>query len=98
MPKITRAMLDAYAQEHDVELLFFDPPEYFDHAILGLVYGYGQEPAVLYDEVKVLEAMAKDMGENDAREHFDFNTVGAFVGPATPRFVLREFEKVSEPS
>ena len=53
-----------------------------------MIQGFGQEPAVLYDEAKVLAAMAKDMGEDDAREWFDFNTIGAYVGEATPRFLI----------
>lgn len=84
----SRAALIAYATERQIELLFFDPPRYFDHAIVGLVYGFGQEPVVLYDEDKVLRALARDMGEEGARDWFGFNTVGAWVGSGTPRFLL----------
>jgi len=96
-----REQLDRWARENDVELIFFDPPEHFDHAIVGVVRGFGQEYAVLYDEGKVLEAMAKDMdsGEDDgeiAREWFEFNTVGAYVGEATPRFLIRPWELLEE--
>jgi hypothetical protein len=84
-----RADLSAWAEAHEVELIFFDPPEYFDDAILGLATGYGQEPAVVYDEARVLAAMAADMGWDGAREWFDFNTIGAYLGPATPRFLTR---------
>jgi hypothetical protein len=83
-----RQQLTAYAVERGLDLIFFDPPEYFDHAIIGVVQGFGQEPAVLYDEAKVLAAMAKDMGADDAQEWFDFNTIGAYVGAATPRFLV----------
>ena len=89
---VTRAELTAYAEAHDHMLVFFDPPQYFDHAIVGLVYGHSQEPAVLYDERLVLEAMAHEMGEEEAREYFDFNTTGAYVGEHTPRFLLRPFD------
>lgn len=85
----TRAELTYYAEEYDVELIFFEPPEHFDHAIIGLVTGFDQEPAVLYDEQLVLDAMAADMGEEDAREWFESNTVGAYLGPGTPRFLVR---------
>jgi hypothetical protein len=88
----TRESLAAYAEARDLTLLFFDPPEYFDAAILGLVVGFGQEPSVLYDMEKVLAAMAKDMGEEGAEEWFDFNTIGAFLGPETPRFLIRVME------
>lgn len=88
-PRPTRAALSAYAEEMDIELLFFEPPDLFDAAIVGLVHGFGQEPAVLYDEGLVLAAMVKGgMSENDAQEYFDFNTIGAYVGPATPRFLM----------
>lgn len=85
----TRAALAAYALDHDLTLVFFDPPEYFDAAIVGLVYGFGQDPVVLYDEARVLAAMADDMGVDGAQEWFDFNTIGAYVGPSTPRFLVR---------
>jgi hypothetical protein len=89
---VARAYWSAFARERDIELIFFDPPEHFDHAILGLVEGFGQELAVLYDMALVLEAMAKDMGEEEAEEWISFNTIGAYVGPATPRFLMRRPE------
>ena len=96
-----REQLDRWARENDVELIFFDPPEDFDHAIVGVVRGFGQEFAVVYDEQKVLEAITKSVagvGNGDeadgeiAREWFEFNTVGAYVGEATPRFLIRPWE------
>jgi len=84
-----REELAAWAEDAQVELLFFDPPEYFDHAILGICTGYGQEPAVLYDQQKIIGAMAEDMGWEQAEEWFEFNTIGAYLGPATPRFLTK---------
>lgn len=85
-----RARLAAYAEEQDLELIFFDPPVIFDQAIVGLIYGQQQEPAVLYDEAGVLAALVRDgMKPDEAREYFDFNTAGAFLGDATPRFLVR---------
>ena len=87
---ISRERLARYAEDHDIELIFFDPPEQFDKAIVGLVHGYGQEMAVLYDQALVLKAMTKDLGDREsAEEWFDFNTLGAYLGDATPRFLLR---------
>lgn len=87
---VTRAELARWAEEHATELVFFEPPEHFDHAIVGLVHGFGQEPAVVYDEGLVLAAMAADgMTAEDAEEWFSFNTIGAYVGEATPRFLIR---------
>jgi hypothetical protein len=89
-----REQLGAWAHDHETELIFFDPPEYFDDAILGLVTGYGQEAAVVYDEAKVIAALAVDMGEDDAREWYEFNTIGAYLGEATPRFLIRLSEVI----
>ena len=94
----TRAQIAQWARDEGIELIFFDPPEHFDHAIVGLVRGHGQELAVLYDEDKVLSAMVADgMSREDANEWFEFNTVGAYVGELTPRFVLRPWEAEEAP-
>ena len=86
----SRATLTAWAAEHEVELIFLDPPAQFDHAIVGLVEGFGQEPAVLYDTAAVLAALADDLGDLEAAdEWFEYNTIGAYLGPATPRFLFR---------
>ena len=86
----SRATLTAWAAEHGVELIFLDPPEQFDHAIVGLIEGFNQEPAVLYDTAVVLAALAEDLGDLEAAdEWFEFNTIGAYLGPATPRFLFR---------
>jgi hypothetical protein len=88
----TRAALQQWAEETETELVFFDPPEHFDHAILGLVHGCGQELAVLYDQRKVLAALRREMDADAAQEWFEFNTIGAYVGEATPRFLVRPEE------
>lgn len=88
---LTRAQLTRYAEDHDLILLFLDPAATFDRAIVGLVHGYGQELAVLYDQQLVLDALvASGMSEDDAEEWFGYNTIGAYLGEATPRFLLRE--------
>ncbi len=84
---MTRQQLTNWALDNDIELIFYDPPEYFDHAIVGIVVGFGQEPAVLYDQIKVIAAMAKEMGIDDAMEWFGYNTIGAYMGTNTPRFL-----------
>ena len=90
-----RERLTRYAEERDIALIFFEPPAHFDDAIIGLVHGFHQEPAVLYDQQKVLAAMVADgMTADEAAEWFDFNTIGAYVGEATPRFLLRGTEDV----
>lgn len=96
-PPVTRAVLTTWAAANDVELVFFDPPEHFDHAILGLVEGSGQEPAVLYDEAKVLaKLLAAGMADDDALDYHYSNTRGAYVGEATPRFLTRPWEEAPD--
>jgi len=73
----------------DDRLVFFEPPEIFDRAIVGIVWGFNQAPAVVYDEAQVLRALARTMGHADAAEWFSVNTAGTDVGPATPRFLVR---------
>lgn len=93
-PAITRQMIDVWATNNDVELILFEPPEHFDHAIVGLIRGFHQELCVLYDEAKVLAAMeAGGMDAEEAREWFEFNTVGSYLGEATPRFLIRPWEE-----
>ena len=87
-----RERIDRWAKDNDVTLVFFDPPEYFDDAILGIADAAAHDPVVLYDQAKVLAAMTADMGAEDAEEWFDFNTRVAYVGPATPRFLTRPWE------
>ena len=86
-----REELALVAEEHEWDLVFYEPAEVFDAAIVGVVHGFGQEPAVLYDQEKVLEGLRRqfDGDWEAATEWFDFNTVGAFVGDATPRFLVR---------
>lgn len=73
--------------EIDDELLFLDPPETFDACVLGVGYRCGQDPVVVYDEDKVIEALG--LPEDEAREYFEFNVAGAYVGPRTPIFLIK---------
>lgn len=86
-----RQELTEWALEHDVDLLFLDPPEVFDHCIVGIVSGKLQEPAVLYDEQKVIAAIRNSstpkMAWEDAVEFFGYNTADAWHGENTWRFV-----------
>ena len=96
-PTRLREQLSRWAHDNDIELIFFDPPEHFDHAIVGVVRGFGQEFAVVYDESKVLAAMTTEMADEElVREWFEFNTVGAYVGEATPRFLIHPAELLEE--
>lgn len=81
-------MRDRLASEYSEELLFLDPAETFDACILGVGYRCGDEPVVIYDASKCVDAlMATGMTDEEALEHFHFNIAGAYVGPHTPMFL-----------
>lgn len=59
-----------------------------DGAIIGVARRCGQPPLVAYSVTKCLEIfVAQGMTEEEAEEFFEFNVVGAWVGPNTPTFV-----------
>jgi hypothetical protein len=66
-------------------------PEYFDEAIMGMVERLGAPPTVLYSEEKVLEILMREheFELEDAREWYDFNIVGAYMGEGSPTFLIQ---------
>ena len=95
---VTREHLSRWAEENDTEIVFYEPPETFDDAIIGLVRRFN-DFFVLYDGDKVIANLTTEMGdvevyfdenpEEAAREHFDFNVIGSWVGDATPAFLFK---------
>jgi hypothetical protein len=87
---VTRAEVDQWADDAGVELLLADG---FDDAILGVGQRFNSY-FVVYDVHKVLDTMVTQHGmtEEDAREFFEVNTVGAWVGEGTPCFLTLRVE------
>lgn len=81
----------------DTELLFADG---LDGAIIGVSQAFS-EPRVVYSVSAVLAILMADHDPDpdgddpyvEAREHFDFNIGGAYVGPRTPIWVEDEYLK-----
>lgn len=62
--------------------------EGFDDAIVGVAERCGQPALVVYDALKVIDALVRDgMNEDEAAEWFSHNISGAWVGPHTPLFL-----------
>lgn len=64
-----------------------------DHAILGLVdLDFGKRTVVAYSTRLIIEGLVNrdGMSWDEAREFFDFNIRGAWVGSTTPVFVQDE--------
>jgi hypothetical protein len=78
-------------QEQNPEALTADG---LDDAILGIAYRAGAAPLVAYSTSQCLQIlMDRDgMSYDEASEFFEFNIVGAFVGPGTPVFVQQRDE------
>lgn len=72
----------------DQDLLFLDENCY-DDAILGICEQFGKDNKIAYDGEKVIKILMdnSDMDELEAREYFDYNIIGSYVGEKTPVFV-----------
>ena len=69
------------------DLLFLDGPE-FDVAIIGVLERFGATDAACYDYDKVIQVLVdQGMSAEDAREWYEFNILGAWMGDTTPVFV-----------
>lgn len=80
-----REIVDAFADENEVELLLADG---FDDAILGVAQSFTRV-FVVYDQAKCLALLqAQGMSPEDAVEYFEFNVTGAYVGESTPAFLV----------
>ena len=62
----------------------------FEDALIGFGTQFTQSRAV-YDTEKCLEVLVTRAGMTyeEAREYFDFNVTGAYVGEGTPVFIER---------
>ena len=82
---MTRAEVEAWAEEAEVGLCFYDG---FDDALIGIGQRFNSY-FLVYDRAKVLRALLRQgMTEEEALEWFEFNVVGGWVGEATPCFVM----------
>ena len=60
----------------------------FDDAIIGFGSRCGKPDIIVYDVNKCIKILInQNMTEEEARDYFDFNVVGAWVGEETPIFV-----------
>jgi len=69
----------------------------FEKAFVGVGAAYYNPPCAVYDYDKCIEILL-DGGlttYEEAIEYFEFNVIGAYVGPQTPIF-MRKFEEVKK--
>lgn len=95
-------LLEETLVEQDLTVLMLEPRNLLDDCILGLGRRF-HDTFLIYDQSCVIRQLEKDMGANTvgpdfddphtaAIEFFEFNTVGAWVGEATPAFLITEDE------
>lgn len=61
----------------------------FDEAFIGIGHQFNR-PMAVYDTDKCFEIIMRNgLTEEEAREHFEFNVLGAYVGEYTPMFLNR---------
>ena len=62
--------------------------EGFDDCIIGICARYGQNEIVAYSYGKIIDKLIDDgMSADEAREYFDYNILGGYLGPNTPCFI-----------
>lgn len=90
--------IDEYYPNHDSEggngILLADG---FEKAFIGVGAAYYNPPCAVYDYDKCIEILLDGdvITYEQAVEYFEFNVVGAYVGPQTPIF-MRKFEEVEK--
>lgn len=60
----------------------------FDEALIGICNRYGQPSLAAYDYEKCIKILMQDgISYEEAKEYFEFNILGAWVGEGTPVFI-----------
>jgi hypothetical protein len=78
------AYMDAYVDEY----LRLEPRVDFDPCIVGVGRRF-HDTVLIYSIQKILDTyVAQGMDREDAEEHFEFNTIGGWLGEGTPIFLL----------
>jgi hypothetical protein len=88
------SFIDLHYANHDDEdgngILLADG---FEEAFLGVGAAYYNPPCAIYDYDRCIDTLVgDDCDYEQAIEYFEFNVIGAYVGPQTPLFI-RIFKK-----
>jgi hypothetical protein len=78
------AYMDAYVDEY----LRLEPRVDFDPCVVGVGRRF-HDTVLVYSIQKILDMyVAQGMEREDAEEHFEFNTIGGWLGEGTPIFMV----------
>tara|TARA_R100001443_G_scaffold26695_3_gene40010 strand:+ start:2304 stop:2564 length:261 start_codon:yes stop_codon:yes gene_type:complete len=81
-------------EEEYPDLLFIEPRESFDKAIVGIVTRINLA-VICYDEDEILNVLIQPdfkMSYEDAIEHLEYNIKGSYMGENTPVFLTRKVD------
>ena len=70
----------------------------YDKAVIGIAERSGSDRVIAYDANKCIEILKQQgMSDTEAVEYFEYNVLGAYMGPGTPVFVWRyTLEEIEE--
>ena len=69
------------------DALLLEPRDVYDSCLIGLGCRGNTSPLAVYDIAAILAVLEQDMDEEAAREHFQYNILGSWMGDGTPIFV-----------
>tara|TARA_Y100000310_G_C20402265_1_gene677983 strand:- start:107 stop:421 length:315 start_codon:yes stop_codon:yes gene_type:complete len=78
---------DLHEMLAEAEAQMLDPHELYNPALVGAGWRFNDGPLAVYDLDRVLAILAQDWGEDEAKDWYEFNMVGSWVGPGTPIFI-----------
>jgi hypothetical protein len=82
------AHLVEWIEATESDLLQLEPASFYDRFVVGVAMGIGRDPVLIYDRRGIISAHIKDgWTEEEAIEHFEYNTAGAWMGKGTPMFI-----------
>lgn len=79
-------------RELDPEIIIADG---FDDCLIGITVVDGEWVA-LYNAFSIVSKLAQEMDWDEALDYFEYNILGAYVGPKTPEYVWVEDDETSE--
>jgi hypothetical protein len=59
----------------------------FDDCIVGLCNTF-EGSRLLYSEKKIIDKLSQDMTVEEAKEYYEFNILGGYLGTYTPIFLM----------
>ena len=73
----------------ECEVMRLEPASFYDPFIIGVGYRFTYGPVLTYSLRGIITAHVEQdgMSSAEAREYFEVNTLGAWVGDGTPMFI-----------